>query len=61
MVMWWYSNLEGGRQINGRVWPSYQIWHPTECGILAEIVALNRGLNLKSFTKSEIHFQEDGF
>ena len=30
MLMWWFSNLEGDIQINGRWWPRYQIWHPID-------------------------------
>jgi len=30
MLVWWFSNLEGDIQINGGLWPRYQIWHPID-------------------------------
>ncbi len=30
MLVWWLSNLEGDIELDGRVWPRYQIWHPID-------------------------------
>ena len=30
MLVWWFSNLEGNIELDGRVWPRYQIWHPID-------------------------------
>jgi len=30
MLVWWFSNLEGDMQIDGKTWPCYQIWHPID-------------------------------
>ncbi|MGQ0656130.1 MAG: DAPG hydrolase family protein [Betaproteobacteria bacterium] len=30
MLVWWFSNLEGDIELDGRVWPRYQIWHPID-------------------------------
>ena len=30
MLVWWFSNIDGEMEIDGRSWPRYQIWHPID-------------------------------